>query len=307
TGRCAIVWHALEGAMRLAFFDDFRLGLVQGDRLHDVSGAIDDAVPAPQRPAVLIERFGELRGAIERAAGRAEGRPMAGLALRAPVPRPNKLLCAAVNYLEHGVLTELPIEFFIKSAEAVLDPGGEIDLPPVEARVFQHEAELGVVIGRTARRVGAAEALDYVFGYVPFIDVSARGLEPRNYFTQKSFDTFAPIGPAIVTADEVADPQRLRIELDVNGEPRQRFGIDDMANGVRELIAFVLLVMMLRLGDVIATGPNHQALSPIQHGDQVRMRIEDWPELRVSVHDDQRRTWVREIDAAMAAEARRGR
>jgi len=295
-------------SMRLVFYDDYRLGLVRGENVHDVSSALGDVsgLDPQARLLILIGRFGEVKGAIAEAAERAPAVPLAGLRLRAPVARPSKLLCAAVNYRELGHHTSLPIEFFLKSPDAILDPDGTVELPPHQAKVFQHEAELAVVIGRTAKRVTAESALDYVFGYTTFCDVSARGLE-RGFFIGKSFDTFAPIGPALVTADEVTDPQALRVELDVNGEARQRFGTDDMANGVRDLIAFASAIATLRPGDVIATGTNHQALSPIQEGDQVEIRIADWPPLRFQVHDPSGRTWARQIDPEMAARARQSR
>jgi 2-keto-4-pentenoate hydratase/2-oxohepta-3-ene-1,7-dioic acid hydratase in catechol pathway len=305
--------------VRLVFFDDYRLGLVQGDHIHDVTAALGDASdPAGQRvPAsgwaglspqerllMLIGGFAELRPRIEPALERGAVRPLRGLRLRAPVPRPMKLICAAGNYKENGAHQSVPIEFFLKSPEAILDPGGTVELPPHQATIFHHEAELALVIGRTARRVSAAEALDHVFAYTPFVDVSARGLIPRSFFSGKSFDTFAPIGPALVTADEVPDPQRLTLELDVNGEPRQRFGTDDMANSVADLIAEASSVTTLRPGDVIATGTNHQGLGALQDSDQVQLRIEGWPPLAFSVRDPLKRSWPRGVDEATAARAR---
>jgi 2-keto-4-pentenoate hydratase/2-oxohepta-3-ene-1,7-dioic acid hydratase in catechol pathway len=297
-----------ESKMRLLFFDDYRLGLLRGTGVHDVTPALGAAGGAPQdRLTALIGRFAELRGTIQEEADRTAAVPLVGLRVRAAVPRPAKIVCAAVNYREHGHHASLPIEFFLKSTEAILDPDGTVELPPFPAKVFQHEAELGVVIGRVAKRVAATDALNYVFAYVPFCDVSARGLEPRSYFTGKSFDTFAPIGPVLVTADEVPDPQGLRVELDVNSDARQRFSTDDMANPVAELIAFASSVTTLRPGDVIATGTNHQALSPLQHGDRVEIRIGDWPALRFNVRDPLGRAWTREIDPEMAARARQSR
>jgi 2-keto-4-pentenoate hydratase/2-oxohepta-3-ene-1,7-dioic acid hydratase in catechol pathway len=295
--------------MRLVFFGEYRLGLLRGDQVADVTAALGDLAQREPEARVLafVERFPELRPAIDAAAIGASTVPLASLRLRAPVPRPRKIICAAVNYRELGHHASLPIEFFIKSSEAVLDPAGTVELPPAQAKVFQHEAELAAIIGRRARRVPAADALSYVFGYTTFCDVSARGLEPRSYFTGKSFDTFAPMGPVIVTADEVGDPQKLPVALDLNGDPRQRFGTDDMANSVAALIEHASSVTTLLPGDVIATGTNHQALSPLQDGDAVEIRISDWPPLRFTVRDPQKRTWAREIDPEMAARARQPR
>lgn len=247
--------------MRFVFFDDYRLGVLRGDRVHDVTavlGDLGDAAPQ-ERLLQLIGGFADLRRQIEAAAETAPARPLTGLRLRAPVPRPQKIVCAARNYQENGVHREVPIEFFLKSTEAILEPGGTVELPPHKATIFHHEAELALIVGKTARRVPAADALDYVFAYLPFVDVSARGLY-GGFFIGKSFDTFAPMGPAFVTADEVPDPQRLRIALDVSGEERQRFGTDDMANTVAALIAHASAITTLRPGDVLATGTNHQGL-----------------------------------------------
>ena len=291
--------------MRIVFFEDYRLGVVRGDRVHDVTSALGDLDgAAPQeRLQMVIGGWADLRPKIEAATARGAERPLKGLRLRAPVPRPQKIVCAARNYQEFGVHKDVPIEFFLKSPESILDPGGTVELPPHEATIFHHEAELALVIGRTARRVSRAEALDYVFGYLPFVDVSARGLY-GGFFIGKSFDTFCPHGPAIVTADEVPDPQKLKIELDVNGTERQRFGTDDMANTVAALIEHASSVTTLRPGDMLATGTNHQGLGALQDGDRVSLRIEDWPALEFSVRDESKREWPRGVDTATAERAR---
>jgi len=295
--------------VRFIFFDDYRLGLVRGDQVHDVTELLGDeptlASASPQdRLLILIGGLEEARGRIEDFVRTGRTRRAYGLRLRAPVPRPAKICCAARNYRENGMHTTVPIEFFLKSPESILEPGGVVELPPAEATIFHHEAELAVVIGRAARRVPASSALQYVFGYIPFVDVSARGLMPRSFFSGKSFDTFAPLGPAIVTADEVPDPQRLSIALDVNGTARQRFGTDDMANTVAELIANASSVTTLRPGDIVATGTNHQGLGALQDRDRVTLRIENWPELTFSVRDPLGRSWPRGVDEETARRAR---
>jgi 2-keto-4-pentenoate hydratase/2-oxohepta-3-ene-1,7-dioic acid hydratase in catechol pathway len=291
--------------MRLVFFEEYRLGLVRDDRVHDVSAALGDlgGVMPQERLLMLIAGFEELKPKLEDATARGAVRPLKGLRLRAPAARPQKIVCAARNYQEFGVHKSVDIEFFLKSPEAILDPGGTVELPPHKATIFHHEAELAVIIGRTARRVSRAQALDHVFGYVPFVDVSARGLF-GGFFIGKSFDTFCPHGPAIVTADEVPDPQRLKIELDVNGTPRQRFGTDDMANSVAALIEHASSITTLRVGDILATGTNHQGLGALQDGDRVSLRIEDWPALEFGVRDGLKREWPRGVDEATAERAR---
>src|SRR5262249_14590270 len=148
-------------------------------------------------------------------------------------PRPITIDCMAVNYMEDGTLKERPqINGFHKSPAAVIGPDDTMVLPDVPASIFEGEAELAVVIGKRAVRVKAADALDHVFGYVNFIDGSARGLPPPGnvFFRMKSRDTFAPIGPYLVTADEIGDPQKLQIRLWVNGVLKQNFNTSDMAH-----------------------------------------------------------------------------
>ena len=291
--------------MRLVFFEDYRLGLVRGDSVHDVTAALGDVggVLPQERLLMIISGFEDLKPKIDEALEKGAVRPLKGLRLRAPAARPQKIVCAARNYQEFGVHKDVPIEFFLKSPEAVLDPGGTVELPPHEATIFHHEAELAVIIGRTARRVSQAQALDHVFGYTPFVDVSARGLY-GGFFIGKSFDTFCPHGPVIVTADEVPDPQKLTVVLDVNGTPRQRFGTDDMANTVAALIEHASSITTLRPGDVLATGTNHQGLGALQDGDRVSLRIEDWPALELNVRDEKKRSWPTGIDEATAERAR---
>ena len=156
------------------------------------------------------------------------------------------------------------------------------------------------MIGRRASRVPAAEAMDYVFGYVPFMDISARGTSGRTMFQGKSFDTFGPLGPVLVTADEVLDPHDLRVELSVNGTLRQNYHTSDMANRIPQLIEFASLVCTLEPGDVIACGTNHQGLGPVQDGDLVELVVEGLGTLAVNVRDPQGRTWERAIDEGMA-------
>lgn len=291
--------------MRLVFFEDYRLGVVNGDRVVDVTAALGDVegVQPQDRLLRVIGEWGSLKSKVESATEEGAVRPLQGLRLRAPVPSPRKIVCAARNYQEFGVHKNVDIEFFLKSPEAILDPGGTVELPPHKATIFHHEAEVAVVIGKTAKRVSKNEALDYVFGYMPFVDVSARGLY-GGFFIGKSFDTFCPHGPAIVTADEVKDPQKLKLELDVNGEERQRFGTDDMANTTAALIEHASSITTLRPGDILATGTNHQGLGALQDGDRVQLRVEDWPALEFSVRDPEKRSWPRGVDQATAERAR---
>jgi len=222
--------------MKLAYFDDFKLGVVKGDRIVDVS-AVVEAIPhigPHDLISGLIARFAEYRPRIEAAASGA-GVALASVRLRPPLPKPTTIVCMAVNYMEDGTRAEpAPINAFLKSPAAIIGPGDTMELPDAPAKVFEGEAEFAVVIGKRAKNVRAADAMSHVFGYVNFIDGSARGLPPtgNTFYQMKSRDTFAPIGPYIVTADEIADPQKLAITLTVNGAVKQKFNSDDMVHKI---------------------------------------------------------------------------
>ena len=209
--------------MKLAYFDDFRLGVVKGDAVIDVSGIVKDIPHLGPHDLIngLIGRFAEYRLRLDKAAADGKGIPLSQVRLRPPLPKPGNIDCMAVNYMEDGTLKEpAPINGFHKSPSAIIGDGDTMMLPDVPAGIFEGEAELGLVIGKRATKVPAAEAMQYVFGYINFIDGSARNLPPPGnvFYQMKSRDTFAPIGPWIVTADEIKDPQNLAIKLTVNGQ-----------------------------------------------------------------------------------------
>jgi 2-keto-4-pentenoate hydratase/2-oxohepta-3-ene-1,7-dioic acid hydratase in catechol pathway len=168
-------------------------------------------------------------------------------------------------------------------------------LPDVPASIFEGEAELAVVIGKPASHVSEENALSHVFGYTNFIDGSARGLGGMNlFYRMKSRDTFAPIGPFIVTADEIPDPQKLQVQLWNNGELRQDFPTSDMAHPVARCIAWVSSIHPLEAGDVIATGTNHRGLHAFQDGDRIELEVQGLGRLHINVRDDLKRRWPRE-------------
>ena len=169
-------------------------------------------------------------------------------------------------------------------------------LPDAPASVFEGEAELGVVIGKRARNVKAADAMEYVFGYVNFIDGSARGLPPPNnvFFQMKSRDTFAPIGPYLVTKDEIRDPHSLQVRLSNNGVLRQSFNTSDMAHKIPRCIEWVSALHTLEPGDILASGTNHRGLHAFQDGDRVELEIDGLGKLAFRVSDDLKRSWSRE-------------
>ena len=177
----------------------------------------------------------------------------------APVPRPGKLICIGLNYRDHAAESNMPIPerpvVFSKFATAVIAPGEPVVLPPTSMQV-DYEAELAVVIGRRAKNVSASRALDYVLGYTAFNDVSARDFQFADGQWQrgKSCDTFAPMGPTIVTSDAVPNPHKLAIKLTLNGQVMQDSNTDQLIFGVPELIEFLSQTITLEPGDVIATG-----------------------------------------------------
>ncbi|MCM3901201.1 MAG: fumarylacetoacetate hydrolase family protein [Pyrinomonadaceae bacterium] len=177
----------------------------------------------------------------------------------APVPRPGKLICIGLNYRDHAAESNMPIPerpvVFSKFSTAVIAPGEAVIVPPTSKQV-DYEAELAVVIGRRAKNVSVSHALDYVLGYTVFNDVSARDFQFADGQWQrgKSCDTFAPMGPKIVTADGVPDPHKLSIKLRLNGKTMQDSNTDQLIFGVPELVAFLSETITLEPGDVIATG-----------------------------------------------------
>ncbi|ETR78792.1 fumarylacetoacetate hydrolase [Afipia sp. P52-10] len=285
--------------MKLMFFNDFRLGVVRNDEVIDVTTAVE-AVPhvgPHDLIAAVIEHFDSLRGKLEEAAQKGKGVALSGVQVRPPLPRPRNIVCMAVNYMEDGTRTEpAPINAFTKSPNAIIGPGDTMKLPDAPATVFEGEAELAVVIGKRASNVKAADAMSHVFGYVNFIDGSARGLPPAGnvFYQMKSRDTFAPIGPYIVTADEIADPHKLPVKLWVNGKLMQDFNTDDMAHKIPRCIEWVSAIHTLDPGDILATGTNHRGLNAFQDGDTVELETQGLGRLTIKVSDPLKRSWSRE-------------
>jgi 2-keto-4-pentenoate hydratase/2-oxohepta-3-ene-1,7-dioic acid hydratase in catechol pathway len=285
--------------MKLLFFDDFKLGVLKGDAVVDVSHLVRDIPHTGPHNLIsgLIERFGDYRGALEKAASDGKTVPLASVRIRPPLPKPVNIDCMAVNYMEDGTRKEpAPINAFHKSPTCVIGDGDTMVLPDVPASIFEGEAELAVVIGKRATNVPAAKAMEYVFGYVNFIDGSARGLPPagNTFYQMKSRDTFGPMGPYLVTADEVKDPLHLQVRLWVNGTLMQNYNTSDMAHKIPRCIEWVSSIHPLEPGDVLACGTNHRGLNPFQDGDLVELETEPLGRLHVKIRDDLKRTWARE-------------
>ena len=284
--------------MKLLFFDDFRLGVLKGDNVVDVSDVVAGIPHIEPQQLIngLIANFENCRQTLEDAVSNAEGVPVASVRVRPPLPKPANIDCMAVNYMEDGTRDEpAPINTFQKTPNAIIGPGDTMVLPDVPATIFEGEAELAVVIGKTATNVAAADASDYIFGYTNFIDGSARGLGGASVFhAMKSRDTFAPIGPYIVTADEVPNPQNLQIQLWNNGELKQNFNSDDMAHKIDRCIEYITAIHTLEPGDIVATGTNHRGLNSFMDGDVIELECEGLGRLSFNVRDDLKRTWSRE-------------
>lgn len=284
--------------MKLCYFNDWRLGVIKGDNVVDVTDAVKDIPHLDTRDLILglIARWDAYKAKVEKASNEGKGQPLKGVRLRPPVPKPGNIVCMAVNYMEDGTLPEKPqINAFHKAATAVIGDGDTMVLPDAPATIFEGEAELALVIGKPATRASQADAMKHIFGYTCFIDGSARGLPPPGnvFFQMKSRDTFAPIGPCIVTADEIADPQNLAIELKNNGETMQKFNTNDMAHQIPRCIEWVSSIHTLEPGDILATGTNHRGLHSFMDGDKVELTVEKVGTLRIGVKDELKRRWAR--------------
>jgi 2-keto-4-pentenoate hydratase/2-oxohepta-3-ene-1,7-dioic acid hydratase in catechol pathway len=237
------------------------LAVVDGDRWLPATEVVDGA---PTTMAELIAGGPETLAALRegaRAAGIADGGHLLAEAdLLAPVPRPGKIVAIGRNYREHaaeeGVEPPVAPLIFAKWPSSVVGPGEEVRWDPALTGQVDYEAELAVVIGRTARDIGVDDALGHVLGYTCLNDVSARDLQfgDGQWVRGKSLDTFCPMGPVLVTADEIDDPQDLAISCSVGGERLQDARTSAMYFGVAEIIAYCSRSFTLDPGDVIATG-----------------------------------------------------
>lgn len=271
--------------MKIALFNDQQLGVVKNDQIVDVSTAVNWDNNRPQESLVrLMTHFNELKPTIEAHLDKGEVYTLSDVRLRAPVPNPSKIVAAPINYVLHQqeMKAELTVDrlgVFLKAPSSIVGPGETILLPFRDRRV-DHEAEIAFVIGRKAKDVRAEEAADYIFGYFALMDITVRGKEDRPW--RKSFDTFTPIGPWIVTGDEVGDPHQLQMDLWVNDELRQSANTKDMIYNCYKLVEVASHCMTLYPGDIICTG-TPEGVAPITEGDKVRIRIERIGEFSMNV------------------------
>jgi 2-keto-4-pentenoate hydratase/2-oxohepta-3-ene-1,7-dioic acid hydratase in catechol pathway len=248
--------------MRLVSYDDGRVGCLRGDRV----------IPLPAR--TMRDMIASWNAGQPGVPAREEGVPLRDVRLRVPVADPSKIIAAPVNYRDHQAEMNADTQvgalgFFLKAPSSLLDPGGTIQLPYHDRR-FDQEGELALVIGRTARRVAEQDALSYVFGYTGLLDITMRGGEDRS--TRKSFDTFTPMGPVLVTADEFGDPGDVELRCWVAGELRQKAATRDLIWGVPRLVSYASSVATLYPGDVITTG-TPAGVGPLIAGDTIRLEV----------------------------------
>jgi len=285
--------------MKILYFDDFKLGVLKGDKVVDVSAVVNDIPHTGPHNLIsgLIERWDQYKAKLEDAVAKGTGVPYSSVRIRPPLPKPYNIDCMAVNYMEDGTRSEpAPINAFHKSPNSIIGDGDTMVLTDVPASVFEGEAEMALVIGKRGSHVKAADAMDHVFGYVGFIDGSARGLPPagNTFYQMKSRETFAPVGPYIVTKDEIPDPHKLQVKLWNNGQLRQNYNTSDMAHKIPRCVEFISACHTLEPGDLLPTGTNHRGLHSFQDGDKIELEVEGLGRLTIHVRDELKRTWTRE-------------
>jgi 2-keto-4-pentenoate hydratase/2-oxohepta-3-ene-1,7-dioic acid hydratase in catechol pathway len=267
-----------------------RAGILRGDRVVDATHAAAEVGPAGDAVVLsvrnLLEASPSWLARLDEAARAGDGIAIEDVELGPPIPDPEKVLCIGLNYREHAAEGDLELPtapiVFAKFRTALVGNRGLIRLPRSNPDHVDFEGELAVVIGRRAERIREADALGHVAGYMPFNDVSARDLQLSSpqWTMGKAFDTSGPCGPALVTSDEVPDPQALRLQTIHNGEVVQAASTSEMIFSVAQLVAYISSLITLVPGDVIATGTpagiGHVRQPPryLNEGDTIEVEIE---------------------------------
>ena len=277
--------------MRIARFDDNRVGIVRDDGIHDVTSALD-ALPSHRYPFprhdALIANLQLLKNAK---AGKVV--PLDKARLLSPVANPGKIMAAPVNYTKHleealadkgihhgNLVSEIhKAGIFLKATSAVVGAGEGVKLVHTDRR-NDHEVELAIVIGKKGRDIAAKDAASHIAGYCIGLDMTIRGTEDRSF--RKSPDSYCVLGPWLVTPDEVGDPGALEIEITVNGQTRQKANTRDLILGVPALIEWASSFYTLHPGDVLLTG-TPQGVGPVRPGDTMQASLERVGTMRVSV------------------------
>jgi 2,4-diketo-3-deoxy-L-fuconate hydrolase len=288
--------------MRICRFDDDRLGVVIGDLVHDVTAAQDQiraSAPYDMKGDAVIAALPAWRQRLEEMAGKTPGKLVSQVRLLAPVARPSKAMAAPTNYRKHIEEMRAKREhegqapkrssdigeagIFLKANSAIVGPSEGIPLRFPDRR-NDHEIELVVIIGKQGSDIPRARALDYVAGYCLGLDMTVRGPEDRSF--RKSVDGYAPLGPWMVTADEIADPNNLSMTLHVNDALRQQPHTKDMIYDVQRLIEFASSFYTLYPGDVYFTG-TAEGVGPVKPGDWLRASCEAIGEMKIEVRAHQ--------------------
>ena len=282
--------------MKICRFDDNRLGVVSDDGIRDVTSVLGKlpsvTYPFPRHDA-LIAHLAELRPEMERAARSAKPQPVEKVKLLSPVANPGKIIAAPVNYkkhleealadkgIHHGNLVQEihKAGMFLKAPSSLVGPGEGVKLVHTDRR-NDHEVELAVVIGRKAKNVQAAQAMDCIAGYCIGLDMTIRGPEERSL--RKSPDSYSVLGPWLVTRDEVPDPGQLGLNIKVNDAVRQDAHTSDLILSVAQLIEWGSAFYTLHPGDVILTG-TPQGVGPVRPGDAMVATIERIGSMRVAI------------------------
>lgn len=284
--------------MRLCRFGENRLGVVEGAEVRDVTPALDVIAaaryPFPQHD-VFIAHLDQVIARIREIKAAAPKLALAGLKLLSPVANPSKIIAAPVNYQKHleevkgdaalnqgnvsHTITIQKAGLFLKANSSLVGPGEGIALRFLDRR-NDHEVELALVIGKEARQVSKANALDYVAGYSIGLDITIRGTEDRSF--RKSPDTYTVLGPWLVTPDEVGNPDALDLQISVNGQQRQSSNTKYMILKPAELIELASSFYTLYPGDIISTG-TPEGVSPIVPGDTVVATVEKVGTMEVAV------------------------
>jgi len=275
--------------MKLCRYDDDRLGVVRGALVHDVTEAqteIRQAAPYAMKGDAVVAALPQWRDRFERLADKAPGKAIAQLNLLAPVARPTKLTCAPTNYAAHidemkkasaepgsqivavQSMKILEAGMFLKSNSCLVGPSAGIPLRFSDRR-SDHEVELVMVIGKAGSDIPQERALDHVAGYCLGLDMTVRGREDRSF--RKSVDGYAVLGPWMVTADELPDPDAVPISIEVNGEVRQKSNTSQLIYNCRRLIEFASAFYTLYPGDLVYTG-TPEGVGPVTPGDVIVCR-----------------------------------
>ena len=283
--------------MRVVSFNGGKAGIVVSGKVLDVSRALKGVNfrnwANYKYVRNLIEQWNEIKILLERILKSKHviecfSYNLNDVSLDAPIINPSKIICVGRNYMSHieEMREEVPSEpiFFLKPPSALTGHNSKIILP-VESERVDHEIELAVIIGKRCKNVDPRETWNTIFGYTILLDITARDLQRKDvtWFRAKGFDTFCPLGPWIVTKDEIEDPHNLNIELKVNGEVRQQGNTKDMIFKINELISFASKVCTLEPGDILATG-TPQGVAPLKHGDIIEGYIEKIGLLKLAVN-----------------------